>query len=99
MTGGMTGRMTEPREIRLRRLKMRAWRRGMKETDLILGGFADAHLASMPDSGLEAFEALLAENDQEILAWVTGAETPPEDHAALVAGLRSYFGSGPVRTT
>lgn len=39
--------MTETPEIRLRRLKMRSWRRGMKEMDLILGHFADEVLTGL----------------------------------------------------
>ena len=70
--------MSEPADARLRRLRMRAWRRGTREMDLILGPFADARLGAMMAPALEAFEAVLAENDQDLYGWVTGRDTPPE---------------------
>ena len=65
----------ESHETRLRRLKMRSWRRGIKEMDLILGSFADAQLAQLEGETLDLYDALLSENDQELYAWVTG-QTP-----------------------
>ncbi|WP_374298952.1 succinate dehydrogenase assembly factor 2 [Paracoccus sp. (in: a-proteobacteria)] len=63
--------MSETAEIRLRRLKMRSWRRGMKEMDLILGHFADGPLAELSLQDLDAYEAVLTENDQDLYLWVT----------------------------
>ena len=63
--------MSETPEIRLKRLRMRSWRRGMKEMDLILGPFADGPLAQLPAAELDAYEALLAENDQDLYRWVS----------------------------
>ena len=57
----------EPREIRLKRLHMRAWHRGTKEMDLILGGWADAHLAGADDAAIDLFERVLEEEDQDHL--------------------------------
>ena len=76
-----------PDEARLKRLRMRAWRRGTREMDLILGPFADARLAAMDEGELDAFEALLREGDQELYAWVSGRTAPPERFAPLVARL------------
>ena len=72
---------------RLKRLRLRAWRRGIRECDLILGGWADAHLAAADPATLDAFEALLVENDHDIYAWIAGAAPPPAPHAALVARI------------
>jgi len=58
--------------VRRRRLKFRVWHRGMREVDLILGRFADAHLDDLDDGDLATFEALLDVPDQVLLAWVTG---------------------------
>jgi antitoxin CptB len=58
--------MTAPLPQRLKMLSYRAWRRGIRETDLILGPFADAHLASLTADQLDAFEALLEQPDQEL---------------------------------
>ena len=71
-------------EARRKRLKIRAWRRGIKEMDLILGGYADAHLAEMDAEELALFEAMLGENDHDLYAWVTGQMDPPPRFAPLV---------------
>ncbi|MGY6695303.1 MAG: succinate dehydrogenase assembly factor 2 [Roseinatronobacter sp.] len=65
-------------EARLKKLRMRSWRRGMKEMDLILGPFADKQLAEMHEAELDAYERLLDENDQDLYLWVTGAVPCPE---------------------
>lgn len=57
----------------LKRLRMRSWRRGMRETDLLLGGFADEQLAQMNATTLADYEALLEENDQELYSWIIAA--------------------------
>ncbi len=69
--------MTEDREIRLKRLAMRSARRGTKEMDIILGRYAETHLAGMDGPALDHYEALLDENDQDLYQWVTGQQTPP----------------------
>jgi antitoxin CptB len=76
--------------IRLRRLGLRAWRRGTREMDLILGPYADARLAAMAPAEVDAFEALIAEEDTELLAWVLGQADPPARHAPLIAALRRH---------
>lgn len=73
-----------------KRLAMRAWRRGTKEMDLILGPYADAHLARMGVEDLVAFDALLAENDQDLMAWVIGQAPAPAAHAALLAQVADH---------
>lgn len=60
------------KETRLKRLKYRANHRGIKEMDIILGGFADRHLSNLSDNALDDFEALLEEHDRDLLAWFTG---------------------------
>lgn len=65
--------------IRRRRLAFRAWHRGMREVDLLLGRFADAHLADLSEQELASFEALLEVPDPEILSWVTGEAAVPDD--------------------
>ena len=65
--------------VRRRRLKFRAWHRGMREVDLILGRFADASVDRMDEAELSAFEDLLDEPDPEILSWVMGQTPVPDD--------------------
>ncbi len=79
--------MTEPRETRIKRLRIRSWRRGIKEMDLILGGYADAELATLDDTALDLFEAVLGENDHDLFGWVTGQAEPPARYAPLMEDL------------
>jgi antitoxin CptB len=74
-------------EARRKRIHMRAWRRGTKEMDLILGGYAEARLAAMDEPALDRFEALLAEDDHDLYQWVTGQSAPPAEFADLVVDL------------
>lgn len=85
----------ESPEVRLKRLRMRSWRRGTREMDLVLGPYADAHLAAMDAAALDLFEALLDENDQEILPWITGQTAAPARFGALVQALRDFARSRP----
>lgn len=83
--------------LRLKRCRLRAWRRGMKEVDLILGPWADA-LDTQTDLGrLDLFEQLLGENDQEIYRWISGQASSPALYTALIDEIRRFttsrFGS------
>jgi antitoxin CptB len=60
-----------------KRLGWRASRRGIKEMDIIVGGYADAHLPTMSAKDLITFEALLEIPDQQLLSWVTRQEDVP----------------------
>jgi antitoxin CptB len=81
--------MSEKQDIRIKRLRIRSWRRGMKEMDLILGPYADTCLGKLDAGSLEAYEALLEENDQDLLAWVTGAAPAPDRHRAAMDRVRA----------
>jgi len=81
---------TENPEARLKRLAMRAARRGMKEMDLVLGPYAQAHLAGMDAARLALFDRLLWENDQDLLPWVLGQVAPPSDYAAMIAEIGAF---------
>jgi len=82
--------MSETGEARLKRMAMRSWRRGTKEMDLILGPFADARLAGLTPDSLVVYDALLAENDQDIYPWITGAAAVPEPYRALIAEISAF---------
>jgi antitoxin CptB len=69
--------MQETAEARLKRMAMRSWRRGTKEMDLVLGPFADAHLAAMTGAELDLYDRLLEENDQTLMSWLLGTAAPP----------------------
>ncbi|CAN5374477.1 succinate dehydrogenase assembly factor 2 [soil metagenome] len=66
------------RETRLKRLRFRAWHRGTKEADLMVGGFFDAHGESWNDAEIAWFEALIEEQDVDIMAWAIGTAAIPE---------------------
>ncbi|KNG94992.1 succinate dehydrogenase assembly factor 2 [Pseudaestuariivita atlantica] len=83
--------MTEPRDIRLKRLAMRSMRRGIKEMDVILSGYAAARLPGMSDPALDTYDGLLSENDHDLYAWVCGTATPPAPLADLIADIRDWI--------
>lgn len=80
----------ETAEARLKRMRMRSWRRGTKEMDLILGPWADEMLAGMSPEVLDTYDALLNENDQDLLPWVLGQAAPPPELAGLIGQIAAF---------
>jgi antitoxin CptB len=74
------------RDARLKRLRFRAWHRGTKEADLLIGGFFDAEGATWGDEEMAWFESLLEEQDVDIMAWAIGTATPPERYRGAAMG-------------
>jgi antitoxin CptB len=66
-------------DARLKKLKFRAWRRGFREADLILGPFADRHVQDMAPDELDTFERLLEVPDQDLYAWITDRLPAPSE--------------------
>lgn len=83
--------MTEPRDVRIKRMQMRSMRRGIKEMDIILSAYAGRNLADMDTAGLDVYDALLHENDQDLYQWVTGQVQPPARFASLIADIAQTF--------
>lgn len=76
---------------RRRKLKFRAWRRGFREMDLLMGSFADAHLADMSEEDLSEFERLLSTPDWEVYAWLIGQKTVPGNfNSALLTRMMEF---------
>ena len=77
----MARQMTAGEDISVRRKKLRyrAWHRGTREMDLVLGPFADAHVEAYDHAALDRLEALMSEEDPPLLKWVMGQETPPDN--------------------
>ena len=69
----------ETLEVRRKRLRFRSWHRGTKEMDLLVGSFADRHLADFDRAQLDRYEALLLEADPDLYNWMTGAVAPPPE--------------------
>jgi antitoxin CptB len=87
--------LDEGRQARLGKLKFRAWRRGLRELDLMVGPFADARLAGFDDVEVEAFERLLDAPDQDLMNWLLDrAPVPPEFNGPVFAGLKAFAQDG-----
>ena len=77
---------------RLGRISYRAWRRGFREADMVLGPFVDQVGPSMDDAELDQLEHLLNEEDQYLYAWIIEKEpTPPEFDGTMLARIRAFM--------
>ena len=83
--------MPETYDTRIKRLKMRSMRRGIKEMDIILSAYADNSLAQMSESDITLYDTLLNENDQDLYSWVTGQTVPPEKFTDMLADIAQTF--------
>ena len=73
----------------LRALNYRAWHRGTREADMMIGGFFDAHHAGWDAHDRALFAALLAETDVDLMAWAIGTEPAPARYeGAMLDALR-----------
>jgi antitoxin CptB len=80
----MTERSSQGLDERRRKLLFRAWRRGVRETDLIVGRFADAYIEKFDDGALDEFERLIEVPNASLYAWVVGSEAVPPDYDTAV---------------
>ena len=93
MTG--TEISSEGLDPRRRRLLFRSWHRGIREMDLVLGRFADAHIAELSDAELDEYETWLEIPDQQIFTWVNGLQLAPAAiDTALFRRLRDFHHKG-----
>ncbi|MEZ5748664.1 MAG: succinate dehydrogenase assembly factor 2 [Caenibius sp.] len=65
-------------ENRLRRIRFRAWHRGTREADYMIGGFFDRYHADWAEADIVWFEALLDEDDVDVMAWALQTQPVPE---------------------
>lgn len=78
-------------DVRRRQILFRSWHRGMRETDLLIGRFADAEIARLNESELAAFEDLLEVSDRDIFGWLTGElQVPPAYDTAVFRKLKLF---------
>jgi antitoxin CptB len=80
----MTQRSSEGLDARRRRLLFRAWRRGVREMDLIVGRFADAYIDKFDEPALGDFERLIEVPNAELYAWICGDHSAPANHDTAV---------------
>jgi antitoxin CptB len=87
----MTERSSEGLDERRRKLLFRAWRRGVREMDLIVGRFADAQIDKFDAAGLDDFERLIEAPNAELYSWVIGADAIPAAYdTAVLAALKAF---------
>ena len=78
-----------PMEDELKALHWRAWHRGTREADLMIGGFFDAHHSAWGPQARRWFAGLLDEQDVDIMAWAIGtAEPPARFEGPMMAAMR-----------
>jgi antitoxin CptB len=82
-------------ETRLKRLRFRAWRRGFREADLILGPFADDHAQSLTEEQTLVFEQLLDLPDHDVYGWIVSEGAPPPFAADVIGLIRAFHADGP----
>lgn len=76
---------------RRKRLLFRAWHRGMREMDYVLGTFANNAIEDMSDEDLSLFEMLMQVPDPYMYKWLSGTvEVPPNWDNAIVRRIRSF---------
>jgi len=66
------------REHHLKRLRFRAWHRGTREADYMIGGFFDRHAPGWSDDEIGWFERLIEQEDVDIMAWAMGKQPVPD---------------------
>ena len=98
MTG--TSRSSHGLHPRRARELFRAWHRGTREMDLLLGRFADAYIAALSEADLASLEALMEVPDRDLFAWVTGREPVASNYdTPLFAALVRFHASRPKTST
>ena len=93
MTG--TTRSSAGLDERRKKLLFRAWHRGTREMDLILGRFADAFIGELSDADLDAFEVLTELPDPDLYHWMSGEKPLPREHdTPMFHRVRDYHSQG-----
>jgi antitoxin CptB len=91
----MTERSSEGLDERRRKLLFRAWRRGVREMDLIVGRFADAEIDKFDAAGLDDFERLIEAPNADLYSWVIGADAVPPDYdTGVLSALKAFHAQG-----
>jgi antitoxin CptB len=86
-----TTRSSADLDVRRKQILYRAWHRGMREMDLIMGQFADAEIGTLSDEDVAEFERLIEVTDRDLLGWITGElEAPSNYDTPLFRRLKSF---------
>ncbi len=79
--------MEETVENWRKRLTFRAWHRGTREMDLLMGSFAEKYVNEFDRTDLAFFEEILINNDPDVYDWITGRKKAPDDVKSRVLDL------------
>ncbi|MDQ0468819.1 FAD assembly factor SdhE [Labrys wisconsinensis] len=86
-----TTRSSSDLDPRRRRLLFRAWHRGTREMDLLMGPFCDAEIGTLGEEDVAAFERLIEAEDHDLYDWITGTAATPDIHdTGLMHKLRAF---------
>ncbi len=81
---------------RRKRLRFRAWHRGTREMDLVLGRFVDANVTALTEDEIAALEALMEAPDPELYLWIAGtADVPSNLDSPLFRRIAAFHKGGP----
>ena len=78
-------------ETTRRKLRFRSSRRGTKESDIVMGGFVKTNIDNLNAKQLVWLEALLDQNDQDVLSWIIGMVAPPSAFDTEVLHMLKSF--------
>jgi len=82
--------MPESNQDRIKRLKMRSWRRGTKEMDMVLGPYSDTELVALDEAQIVLYDAMLNENDHDLYQWITGQSPTPDAYLDLLTDISKF---------
>jgi antitoxin CptB len=83
---------TADMDIRRKKLIFRAWHRGTREMDIIIGRFAEAHVPDFNAEQLGQLEELMKENDPDVYDWIIGrTEVPEHCRNGVIAALSAFY--------
>ena len=92
-TTGMA-RSSQGLDARRKRLLYRAWHRGTKELDILLGSFADKHVGGLDETELDALEQLMQVPEPDLYNWLSGRADPPDAYAGPLLDRLIAFHKG-----
>ncbi|QFR32330.1 succinate dehydrogenase assembly factor 2 [Ancylobacter sp. TS-1] len=92
MTG--TTRSSAGLDARRRRILYRAWHRGTREMDLLMGRFADAHIGDLSEQDVADFELLIEVEDPDLFGWINSGTPAPEFDTPIFHRFRQFHLSG-----
>lgn len=82
-------------ELRRRKLRYRAWHRGTREMDLLLGRFADAELETLSEADVDALERLIELPDPDLFSWLMGeSPVPTENDTPMFRRIQAFHRAG-----